>query len=228
MHINYFYRNLKKFKDWIKESQKIRKIVIRKFAIFSFRLIFKKSYLNSLVPFFLVYSKIFNIRCSVENIKTISKLFFLVKLYQNWKLQILYLQFGKFSTILWFNLFKILGFDRKKLFTHVRFSEILLLRELKVRGFFSSHWSTKKILQIFKKYWKTPYCRVAQKRYNFAPGAANHTFSWLTPCKIFNFTQPLQYLVLFDQYKISFYSTYTIFNFTQPIQYLILLNIYKI
>ncbi len=31
---------------------------------------------------------------------------------------------------------------------------------------------------------KTPFRRVAQKRYNFAPGAANHTF----------FTHPVQYI----------------------------------
>ena len=30
----------------------------------------RKSHLNSLVPFFLVYSKVINIRCSVENSKT--------------------------------------------------------------------------------------------------------------------------------------------------------------
>ena len=32
-----------------------------------------KSYSNSLVPFFLVYSKVLNIRCSVETLKTIEK-----------------------------------------------------------------------------------------------------------------------------------------------------------
>ena len=42
VYINYVYRNLKKFKHWIKESQKIRKIVMRKFAIFSSGLIFKE------------------------------------------------------------------------------------------------------------------------------------------------------------------------------------------
>ena len=39
---NYFYRNQKFYKDWTKESQKIRKIVIRKFAIFSSGLTFKE------------------------------------------------------------------------------------------------------------------------------------------------------------------------------------------
>ena len=42
LHINYFYRNLKKFQDWIKESQKIRKIVKRKFPIFSSGLSFNE------------------------------------------------------------------------------------------------------------------------------------------------------------------------------------------
>ena len=43
-------------------------------------------------------------------------------------------------------------------------------------------WAMKyqKKLQIFKKYWKTPYRRVSQKRCNFAPCAANHTSIWLT------------------------------------------------
>jgi len=50
VYINSVYRNLKIVKDWIKESQKIRKIFN----------------LNSLVPFFLVYFKVLNIRCSVE------------------------------------------------------------------------------------------------------------------------------------------------------------------
>jgi len=38
----------------------------------------------------------------------------------------------------------------------------------------------KKITNFQKNIEKTPYRRVAQKRYNFAPGAANHTFFWLT------------------------------------------------
>ena len=40
--LNYFNRNLKLYKDWITELQKICKIVIRKFAIFSSSLIFKE------------------------------------------------------------------------------------------------------------------------------------------------------------------------------------------
>jgi len=42
VYINYVYQNLKNFKHWIKESQKIRKIVMRKFAIFSSGLVFKE------------------------------------------------------------------------------------------------------------------------------------------------------------------------------------------
>ena len=38
-----------------------------------------------------------------------------------------------------------------------------------------------KKLKNFKKYWKTPYRRVAQKRYNFSPSAANHTFFFTNP-----------------------------------------------
>ena len=42
VYIYYFYQNLKFKKDWITDSQKMRKIVIRKFKIFSFGQIFKE------------------------------------------------------------------------------------------------------------------------------------------------------------------------------------------
>ena len=43
--------------------------------------------------------------------------------------------------------------------------------------FLSGHGSTKKKEYKFSKnIEKPPYRRVAQKKYNFAPGAANHTF----------------------------------------------------
>ena len=38
--------------------------------------IYKISYLNSLVPFFLVYTKVLNIRCWIETLRTIKKQFF--------------------------------------------------------------------------------------------------------------------------------------------------------
>jgi len=41
----------------------------------------------------------------------------------------------------------------------------------------------KKNYKFSKNIEKTPYRRVAQKRYNFAPGAANHTF-FDSPCII--------------------------------------------
>ena len=47
-----------------------------KFAIFSSGKFLRKSYLNSLVPFFLVYSRVSNKRCSVETLRTIEKQFF--------------------------------------------------------------------------------------------------------------------------------------------------------
>ena len=74
VYINYFYQDLKMFKDWIKESQKICKIVIRKFTFLFWFL--RKSYLNSLVPFFIVYSNVFNKRCSIETLRAIEKQFF--------------------------------------------------------------------------------------------------------------------------------------------------------
>ena len=81
--------------------------------------------------------------------------------------------------------FLILDFDKNNSFTHFCFSELLILREKKVRGFICGP-STKKKLQIFEKYWKiTSYRRVAKKRYNFAPGAANYTFFTHPVCQIF-------------------------------------------
>jgi len=72
---------------------------------------------------------------------------------------------------------KILDFDRNKLYTHFCFSELLILREKKVCGFSFGPLEYQIKLQIFKKIIeKTPYRRVAQKRYKFAQGAANYTF----------------------------------------------------
>ena len=77
-----FFENLLFFvlnfvKDWIKESQIIRKIVIRKFAIFSSGLIFQEKLFKFTCPnFFFAYSKVLNIHCSVETLRTIEKQFF--------------------------------------------------------------------------------------------------------------------------------------------------------
>ena len=60
------------------------------------------------------------------------------------------------------------------------FSELLILIEKKFADFFLVHWNTKKI-KFSKNIKKSRYRRVAQKMYNFAPGAADHTFfDW--PC----------------------------------------------
>jgi len=64
--------------------------------------------------------------------------------------------------------------------THFCFTELLIFRGKKVRGFFLGDWSTKKSYKFSKNIEKTPYRTVAQKRYNFAPGAANDTFFLLT------------------------------------------------
>jgi len=53
VHINYFYRNLNSYKVWITESQKIGKIVIRNFAIFSFGLIFEENLFEFSISFLL-------------------------------------------------------------------------------------------------------------------------------------------------------------------------------
>jgi len=61
--INHFYQNLKFYKYLITESQK-KKTVLLIYLLLLFIVIIY--YLNSLVPFFLVNSKVVNIRCSVE------------------------------------------------------------------------------------------------------------------------------------------------------------------
>ena len=96
VYLYYFYKILKFYKDWITEFQKMCKIAIRKFAIFSSGLIFMEKFLNSLVPFFLVSPKI--IRCSVENWGAIEKQI---------SIKIFFLQFCEFSVILSFNIYKI-------------------------------------------------------------------------------------------------------------------------
>ena len=110
---------------------------------------------------------------------------------------------SQFWEFLWFfdSIFKkILDFDRNNLYTHFCFSELLILIEKMVCGFSFGPLEYQKKILIFKKYWKTPYRRVAHKRYNFALGAANHTFFWLTLyfnyCNIVNISKvidiPLQ------------------------------------
>jgi len=54
-------------------------------------------------------------------------------------------------------------FNSNILYIHFCFSELLILREKKVRGFFFGHWSTKKNYNFSKNIEKTPYRRVAQK-----------------------------------------------------------------
>jgi len=76
VYINYFYQNLRFYKDWITESKKIRNIVKRKFAIFSSGLIFKEK-LFEFSSSFLLSIYVLNVRCSVETWRTINKQRFL-------------------------------------------------------------------------------------------------------------------------------------------------------
>ena len=75
----------------------------------------------------------------------------------------------KFANFLWFNLYKILFFDRNNSFIHVCLSELFIWEKKKFADFSLGIWSTKNIN-------KTPYKRVAQKSYIFAQCAANHIF----------------------------------------------------
>ena len=69
--------------------------------------------------------------------------------------------------------------------THFCFSELLILREKKIRGFsFGPLEYQKKNYKFSKNIEKIPYRRVAQKMQNFAPGAANHTFFTHPVCKM--------------------------------------------
>ena len=64
---------------------------------------------------------------------------------------------------------------------HFCFSELLILREKKIRGFFGPLEYQNKIKK-FQKIWKKRHLgELLKKRYNFAPGAANYTF-FDSPC----------------------------------------------
>ena len=91
-------------------------------------------------------------------------------------MQIFLLQFCKFSAILCFNLCKILDFDRNELYTHFCFSEVLILREKRLTDFFWAIGVPKKIYKFSKNIEKNTIQESCTKKYNLAPGAANHTF----------------------------------------------------
>ena len=59
---------------------------------------------------------------------------------------------------------------------HFCFSELFILREKKIRGFSFGSLEYQKNYKFSKNIEKAPYRRVAQKKYSFAPDAANHTF----------------------------------------------------
>jgi len=58
---------------------------------------------------------------------------------------------------------KILDFDRKNFYTHFCFSELLILREIKVCGFYFGPLEYQKNKKFSKNIEKTPYRKVAQK-----------------------------------------------------------------
>ena len=64
---------------------------------------------------------------------------------------------------------------------HFCFAELLILREKRIGGFFGVIGVPKRNYKFSKNIEKIPYRRVAQKRYNFAQGAANHTFFLTRP-----------------------------------------------
>ena len=74
-----------------------------------------------------------------------------------------------------FDLFKIIDFDRKNLFTHFCFSELLILRQKGSRTFLEP-------LKCQKNY---KFSKNSEKRYNFAQGAANNTFFTQAVCMLY-------------------------------------------
>ena len=84
------------------------------------------------------------------------------------------------SVILWFNLDKILDFDRNTLFLLFYFSELLILREKKIRGFSFGPLEYQKKLQIFKKYWKNTIQESCTKKVQFCTRRRKSHFFWLT------------------------------------------------
>jgi len=73
---NQKFRSKSKILNWITESRKICKIVIRKFAIFSSGKIFTDKLFKFSSSFLLGILLVLNIRCSVETWRTIEKQFF--------------------------------------------------------------------------------------------------------------------------------------------------------
>ena len=83
--------------------------------------------------------------------------------------------------ILLINLYKILDFEKNKLYAHVCLSELLILREEKVLGPLLSHWNSNKIFKIFQQILikHHTYRRIAQKKVQF-PSGVSYNFFWLT------------------------------------------------
>ena len=88
------------------------------------------------------------------------------------------------------NIFKILEIYRNNIYTHFCFSKLLILREKSFADFFGPLEYQKKIP---KNNEKLPYRRVAQKRYNFAPDATNHTL-----------THPVYFFSIFQFFSSKF------------------------
>ena len=91
------------------------------------------------------------------------------------------------------NVYKILEFKRN----NICFSELLILRQKSFADFVLGHWSYPQ--KVSKNIEKIPYRRVVQKRYNFAPDAANHSFFRLTLYIQINFCNTINNLHAISQ-----------------------------
>ena len=100
--------------------------------------------------FFLAfYSKVINIRCSVENWGAIEKQLFLKNKTSTENLWIFLIQVFEFSVIPWFNIYKILEFDRNNRYAQFCFSKFIFDFEKNKRfaDFLLSHGVPKKKIQ---------------------------------------------------------------------------------
>jgi len=96
-------------------------------------------------------------------------------------LRIFLSQFCEFFVILWFNLFKILDFNRNSLYTHFCFSVLLI--------FFWAIGALKK-LQIFKKIMKKHHSGELHKKVQFCTRRHKSHFFMIHPVLKKNYAKP--------------------------------------
>ena len=119
--------------------------------------------------------------------------------------------------------FLILDFDRNNLFTYFCFSELLILREKKIRGFSFGPLKYQKNYKFSKNIEKTPYRRVAQKKVQFCTRRRKSHFFLTHPVQ-FSFIHIIIIYAYNSYLNIQFFFIHTIlihtFNSYLNIQFL--------